>query len=315
MNRVARSTTGGNRAAFTLVELLVVIAIIGALVALLLPAVQSAREAARRMKCQNHLKQIGLGLHNYHDVHGGLPPGGMATPPTTATTANDGLGFHVLLLPYVEQDALFRQFNGSQTYIVAPNRDLGAVKMVMYLCPSAINLYTENAGENAATGAKGWTTHYHGNMGPNDLATNRYEVIQSTNGGQARQGVLGRDTKTRLAEITDGTSNTFLVGETSWTRGNPVANVVGYRVWHRGCNTAGQLACGSCRNVANGLNTIWAGGGGTAAYNNFSFGSIHPSATNFLFCDASTRAISNNTSLGVLLATASRDGGETQVVE
>jgi len=298
---------------FTLVELLVVIAIIGALVALLLPAVQSAREAARRMKCQNHLKQIGLGLHNYHDVHGGLPPGGMATASTAQ--ANDGMGFHVFILPYVEQDALFRQFNGSVPYNAAPNRNLGAAKVALYLCPSAINFYTENASENAATGEKGWTTHYHGNMGPNDLVNNTYEVIPSTNGGQSKQGVLGRDTKTRLAEITDGTSNTFMVGETSWTRGNPLGNLVGYRVWHRGCNTNGQLACGSCRNVANGLGTIWAGGGGVAAYNNFSFGSIHPSSTNFLFSDASTRSISNNISLGVLMATSSRDGGETLVAE
>src|SRR6187431_2002398 len=154
------------RKGFTLVELLVVIAIIGALVALLLPAVQSAREAARRMKCQNHLKQIGLGLHNYHDVHGGLAPGGMATASTAQ--ANDGMGFHVFILPYVEQDPLFRQFNGSQPYNAAPNRALGAVKIGLYLCPSAINFYTENTGEYAATGEKGWTTHYHGNMGPND---------------------------------------------------------------------------------------------------------------------------------------------------
>ena len=125
---------------FTLVELLVVIAIIGALVALLLPAVQSAREAARRMKCQNHMKQIGLGLHNYHDVHGGLPPGGMATSSTAQ--ANDGMGFHAFILPYVEQDALFRQFNGSVPYNAAPNRNLGAAKVSLYLCPSTINFYT-----------------------------------------------------------------------------------------------------------------------------------------------------------------------------
>ena len=204
---------------FTLIELLVVIAIIGVLIALLLPAVQAAREAARALKCQNHLKQIGLGLHNYHDANGGLPPGGMATPSTAA--ANDGMGFHVLLLPYVEQDALFRQFNRRCPTTRRRTERSGQTSVPIYLCPSAINLYTENAGENAATGEKGWTTHYHGNMGPNDLATNRYEVIASTNGGQARQGVLGRDTKIRLTEITDGTSNTFLVGETSWTRGNP----------------------------------------------------------------------------------------------
>jgi len=301
------------RRGFTLVELLVVIAIIGALVALLLPAVQSAREASRRMKCQNHLKQMGLGLHNYHDVFGGLPPGGMATSSTAQ--ANDGMGFHVFLLPYVEQAALFQQFKGHLTYNSQPNRNLGATKISFYLCPSAINFYTENNGENATTGEKSWTTHYHGNMGPNDTTTNRYEIIPSTNGGQAKQGVLGRDTKTRLAEITDGTSNTFLVGETSWTRGNPMSNVVGYRTWVRGCNTNGQLACGSCRNMANGLSTVWAGGGGVAAYNNFSFGSIHPGSTNFLFCDASTRSVSNNTPLGILLATASRDGGETLVAE
>jgi len=295
---------------FTLVELLVVIAIIGVLVALLLPAVQAAREAARRMKCQNHLKQIGLGLHNYHDSLNTLPPGGAGTPSTVA--GNDGMGFHVFILPYVEQTALQQQFQMSTRYNVAPNRDLGAHKVSFYLCPSAVNLYTENNGENPP-GRKGWTTHYHGNMGPNDLVSNRYEVLGSTNGGQAKQGVLGRESKTRIAEITDGTSNTFLVGETSWTR--PSGQNVGYRVWHRGCNTNNALACGSCRNVANGLGTVWAGGGATAEYNNFSFGSIHPSATNFLFCDASVRSVSNNIPLGLLMATASRDGGETQTVE
>jgi prepilin-type N-terminal cleavage/methylation domain-containing protein len=299
--------------AFTLVELLVVIAIIGVLVALLLPAVQAAREAARRMKCQNNLKQIGLGLHNYHDTHNVFPPGGMAIVNPSAN--NDGLGFHVYILSYLEQDALYRKFDTTMLYSAATNRSLGPVSVPIYRCPSAINHYTENASENAPSGEKGWTTHYHGNMGPNDVATNQYEVVQSTNGGQAQQGVLGRETKTRIAQITDGTSNTFLVGETSWSRGNPVALPVGYRVWHRGCNSNGQLACGSCRNVANGLGVVWAGGGGAAAYNNFSFGGIHPSATNFLFCDASTRSVHKDIPLGILMATASRNGNESQTVD
>jgi prepilin-type processing-associated H-X9-DG protein len=293
----------------------VVIAIIAVLIGLLLPAVQKVREAAQRTKCQNNLKQIGLGLHNYHDATGTLPPGGAGTASTVS--GNDGMGFHVYILPYVEQDALFRQFDLTRTYLTAPNRNLGAQRVTLYQCPSAVNLRTENNGENATTGEQGWTTHYHGNMGPVDLATNRYTLIPSTNGGQALQGVLGRDTKYRLTDISDGSSNTFLVGETSWTRGgtgDPSSLPVGYRVWHRGCNTANQLACGSCRNVANGLGTVWAGGGATAAYNNFSFGGIHPGGTNFLFCDGSIRTVNSDIGLGLLMATASRDGGEAQIV-
>jgi prepilin-type N-terminal cleavage/methylation domain-containing protein/prepilin-type processing-associated H-X9-DG protein len=298
------------RSGFTLIELLVVIAIIGVLIALLLPAVQKVREAANRLKCQNNLKQIGLGLHNYHDSQSTFPPGGAGTSSTA--TGNDGMGFHVYILPFVEQDALFRLFDLTMPYNAAVNKAQASVRLPLYQCPSAVDLYTENNGENAPTGDRGWTTHYHGNMGPNDLATNQYQVIASTNGGQGLQGVLGRDTKIRLTDISDGSSNTFLVGETSWTRTG--GGAVGYRVWHRGCNTANALACGSCRNVANGLGTVWAGGGGTAGYNNFSFGGIHSGGTNFLFADGSIRSVSNNVSLGLLLATASRNGGEVQIV-
>jgi hypothetical protein len=262
------------------------------------------------VKCQNNLKQIGLGLHNYHDANNAFPPGGAGA---SGTGANDGMGFHVYILPFVEQDALFRLFDLKLRYNVAPNKTQAAVLVPIYQCPSAVDLYTENASENSTTGERGRTTHYHGNMGPVDLATNQYQLISepSTNGGQALQGVLGRDTKVRLPEISDGTSNTFLVGETSWTRGG---QPVGYRVWHRGCNTANALACGSCRNMANGLGTVWAAGGTAAAYNNFSFGGIHPSGTNFLLCDGSIRSINNNIALGLLLSTASRNGGEVQTI-
>jgi prepilin-type N-terminal cleavage/methylation domain-containing protein/prepilin-type processing-associated H-X9-DG protein len=297
--------------AFTLVELLVVIAIIGILIALLLPAVQAAREAARFNQCRNNLKQIALGLHNYHDTNNVLPPGGSGT--TNSSANNDGMGFHVHILRFVEQDAVFRQFDQLALYNAVVNRAVGPTLVPFYQCPSAVNLYTENNGENAASGEKGRTTHYHGNMGPHDLtAPTRYDVLQSTNGGQARQGVLGRDTKFRLTDIKDGTSNTFMVAETSWSRGDP-SLAVGYRVWHRGCNTNGQLACGSCRNFANGLATVWAGGGGAAAYNNFSFGGIHPGGTNILFCDGSIRPFNKDVSIGVLLSLASRNGGEARL--
>jgi prepilin-type N-terminal cleavage/methylation domain-containing protein/prepilin-type processing-associated H-X9-DG protein len=302
------------RKAFTLIELLVVIAIIAILIGLLLPAVQKVREAASRAKCQNNLKQIGLGLHNYHDVYRRFPPGGASIAGMTG--ANDSQSFHVFILPYVEQSALFSQFNLAAAYLTAPNRNLGSSKVPVYLCPSnAVNLYTENNGENPTTGDRGWTSHYIGNMGPHEVGTTRYLVDLSvaTNGGQAQQGVLGANTKVSLPQIADGSSNTFLVGESSWTRGD-ASVAVGYRVWHRGCNSANALACGGCRNVANGLGTVWAAGGASAAYNNYSFGSTHPGGTNFLFGDGSVRSVGNDTTLGVLLATASRDGNEVLTV-
>lgn len=93
--------------AFTLVELLVVIAIIGILIALLLPAVQAAREAARRMQCTNHLKQIGLAVHNFHDSRRGLPPAGLINDPTSADQSNNHFSIFPLLYPYLEQSALY----------------------------------------------------------------------------------------------------------------------------------------------------------------------------------------------------------------
>jgi prepilin-type processing-associated H-X9-DG protein len=307
-----------------LIELLVVIAIIAILIGLLLPAVQKVREAANRTRCQNNMKQIGLGLHNYHDSFRKFPPGGASI--VGMSGANDSQSFHVLILPYVEQAALFSQFNLSASYLTQPNRNLGAVRVPLYLCPSnGINLYTENAGENPTTGERGWTTHYIGNMGPNDTNINSPPIYQvnfinqsnvtnTGNGGQSLQGVLGANTNVTLPQIVDGTSNTFLVGESSWTRGD-ASLVVGYRVWHRGCNTSNALACGGCRNVGNGLGTVWAGGGATAAYNNYSFGSNHTGITNFLFCDGSVRPVNNDTNLGVLMATASRDGNEPLTVQ
>src|SRR5262245_55782747 len=121
------------RRGFTLVELLVVIAIIGVLVALLLPAVQQAREAARRMTCVNNLKQIGVALHNHHDVKLTFPPGGMntghnGTPCYTTWT--------VEILPFIEQQALYNQYDQTQLNTAPVNRLVGQQRMVPYECPS-----------------------------------------------------------------------------------------------------------------------------------------------------------------------------------
>jgi hypothetical protein len=177
---------------------------------------------------RHNLRQIGLALHNYHNDHGSFPPGG-------TTSGGDGLAFHVLILPYIEQDNLFKQFDLNQSHGSATNMPLGFVRVPIYTCPAALDKYLTTG--NTSEGNSAWTTHYHGNMGPNDLATGQYQVIATGNGGLAQQGVLGRDSKVRLTEITDGTSSTFLVGETSWARSG--GGDVGYRVWHHGCNAGG----------------------------------------------------------------------------
>src|SRR4051812_5542415 len=130
---ISVSSSKIRRRAFTLVELLVVIAIIGVLVALLLPAVQAAREAARRMRCQNNLKQIGLASHNHHDIIGELP---------RAYSETTGLSWHVYILPYIEQQALFNNFdlttvNNTHTS-TGRNDPNGLVIVQAYQCPSCM---------------------------------------------------------------------------------------------------------------------------------------------------------------------------------
>src|SRR5262245_10843060 len=123
------------RKGFTLIELLVVISVISILIGLLLPAVQKVREAAARIQCQNNLHQIGLALHNYHDAKQAFPPGYVATVPYTdgATDTTPGWGWAAYLLPYIEQDNLFRQLNFNQ-----PVQNSPAIQTMVkpYLCPS-----------------------------------------------------------------------------------------------------------------------------------------------------------------------------------
>ena len=121
------------RRGFTLIELLVVIAIIAILIALLVPAVQKVREAAARMTCSNNLKQMSVGLHNMHSTRGSFPEAGVPL---------NQLGFHVYLLPFIEQEGLYKQFNLSTAgaYTINGRREFGQVRIAVYLCPSSTRL-------------------------------------------------------------------------------------------------------------------------------------------------------------------------------
>ena len=141
-----RSRPRDNRRAFTLIELLVVIAIIAVLIGLLLPAVQKVREAAARMKCQNNLKQIGLGLHNYEGANGHFPPafiGNVGTTPTNSP-APHGWAWGTWILPYIEQDSLYRQITPATSTIPGNLTDpatmplglLCQTRIILYICPT-----------------------------------------------------------------------------------------------------------------------------------------------------------------------------------
>jgi prepilin-type N-terminal cleavage/methylation domain-containing protein/prepilin-type processing-associated H-X9-DG protein len=215
------------RSGFTLVELLVVIAIIGVLVALLLPAVQAAREAARRMQCQNNLKQIGLGFHNHESAKKGFPPRRFSSPDHGYT------GWGLFILPYMEQKALYDSYDFKYDYYDPKNQAVTETNLKVYICPSAPHNPKIPSGgpvtEGSANPSKGTVFQVEGFMDymvPNgmNVPTTGWGA-QFTTPGNATQALLDSSTvfssvgvsyvTRRLAEITDGTSNTLLVNETA----------------------------------------------------------------------------------------------------
>lgn len=199
------------RAAFTLVELLVVIAIIGVLVALLLPAVQAAREAARRMQCQNHLKQLALGLLNYHDSKGIFPPSlqfdaGQAPGSSTNFRPN----WVIMMLPHIEQQGLYDSFNFAQTISHADNRLPRGTELSFMKCPS--DGFNRQKFAGVASGD-------NDNWARGNYAANGCNLELSWLGDQGgwadltRRGVMGPNVALTISGVVDGTSNTMLLGE------------------------------------------------------------------------------------------------------
>ncbi len=190
---VGCSVNMSRRVGFTLVELLVVVAIIGVLVALLLPAVQAARESARRATCKNRLHQIGIALHAYHDVHEELPVGCTEWRPWRGVDERQ-LAWSAFLLPQLEQQSLYDSLDLDLPFDHPVNAEAAATVLPMYLCPSASRGAELSSGRGPA--------HFGGMYG---------ERITSPN--SPPKGVMLIDQSTALREITDGTSHTIVVAE------------------------------------------------------------------------------------------------------
>lgn len=206
------------RRGFTLVELLVVIAIIGILIALLLPAVQAAREAARRSSCTNNLKQLALGIQNYHDTYGEMPAGTDQT--TNGNREMWGWGAHIL--PFIEQGNLHSQLRVSQQDLTVTLNNTNLRKLTQtsldaFVCPS------DPAGELMDGGKMNGGTgrHFNGDSSVN----NNFRVAKSNYIGvcgiwdvdySKNNGVLYRGSSIRFADVTDGTSSTFMIGERNY---------------------------------------------------------------------------------------------------
>jgi prepilin-type N-terminal cleavage/methylation domain-containing protein/prepilin-type processing-associated H-X9-DG protein len=202
-----------SRSAFTLIELLVVIAVIASLIGLLLPAVQKVREAAARAQCSNNLKQLALACHNYHHANGSLPPG----------RTDQSLSTHGFLLPYLEQDAIFRQIDFNSTWNVAVNAGPAAAVVKTFLCPAdsnrpppswAGNNYRANQGSGILWG-----------LPPTNPADPNFNM-------PAPNGPFYLNSNVKLTDIKDGTSNTaafseHLIGDFS----NAIATDKGDTFW------------------------------------------------------------------------------------
>jgi prepilin-type N-terminal cleavage/methylation domain-containing protein/prepilin-type processing-associated H-X9-DG protein len=331
---------------FTLVELLVVIAIIGVLVALLLPAVQAARESARRTQCYNNLKQIGLSIHNFEGVYGTFPP---ATTQVTTDTWMHGPTWWVYTMPYVEQNAAFSKiifprqtfwFGGAGGH---PNTDIWRNMRFTYMeCPSSTTLLPRFS--NAASGDVGYQRPFYTcilGASPHPTAMNANAQFR---GPVSDGGVITLGRGQRHGTISDGTSNTIMVGEQAGrmihNNGQPLpvgtdtanndGRVDNNRGFHMGTSHVGYPngdnsmdAGGNCphNNCARCYNTTTINTRGITnrglVFNDYGelrcnkpLNSQHPNGINALFADGHVAFVTENLPLATLKALVNRDDGE-----
>lgn len=262
--------------AFTLVELLVVTAIVGLLIALLLPAVQAAREAGRRTECYNHLRQIGLALHTYHDSHGTFPTG-------CAELTTKRIAWSLLILPRLEQQATFDAFDQRYSYRHAVNRAAAETIIPVYLCPSTARLAPGRNGDRSGDRNRNGRWDPGDDLGVTDYGGMAGSAVPGVT--EMLNGVLIYDRAIAMRDIRDGLSQTILAAEDTG----------------RGASMDGEWSNGE---------NIFDQSGPINALQNNEMWSDHTRGANALFCDGSVHFLSDSLAVDVLGALCSRALGE-----